>query len=55
MKERLDVYLYGMTVLSTIHRLKCPYPEADSYQEIDRTHVVPGGDFVRSPHPGRRV
>lgn len=44
MKRKLDVYLYGMTVLSTIHRLKGSYPEADSYQEIDRTYLVPGGE-----------
>lgn len=43
MKKKLDVYLYGMTLLSTIHHLKGPYPEADSYQEIDRTFMVPGG------------
>jgi sugar/nucleoside kinase (ribokinase family) len=43
-KKNLDVYLYGMTVLSTIHRLKGPYPEADSYQEIAQTHIVPGGE-----------
>jgi sugar/nucleoside kinase (ribokinase family) len=44
MNKNIDVYLYGMTVLSTIHRLKGPYPEADSYQEIDRTYIVPGGE-----------
>ena len=40
----LDAYLYGMTVLSTIHRLKGSYPPADSYRELDRTLVVPGGE-----------
>ncbi len=44
MKKSLDVYLYGMTVLSTIHRLKGSYPEADSYQEIESTRIVPGGE-----------
>lgn len=44
MNRKLDVYLYGITVLSTIHRLKGTFPEADSYQEIERTHVVPGGE-----------
>ena len=44
MKKSLDVYLYGMTVLSTIHRLRGAYPEADSYQEIQHTQVVPGGE-----------
>jgi sugar/nucleoside kinase (ribokinase family) len=39
-----DVYVYGMTVLSTIHQLKGRYPEADTYQEIARTYVMPGGE-----------
>ena len=40
----LDVYLYGVTVLSTIHRLADPYPEADGYGEIRETHILPGGE-----------
>ncbi len=44
MAPKLDVYLYGMTLLSTIHRLKGPYPKADSYQEIDWSLTVPGGE-----------
>jgi sugar/nucleoside kinase (ribokinase family) len=39
-----DVYLYGMTVLSTIHQLKAKFPSADGYQEIIRTFVIPGGE-----------
>jgi len=39
-----DVYIYGMTVLSTIHLLNGDYPAADSYQEIDKTFVIPGGE-----------
>ena len=42
--RKWDAYLYGMTVLSTIHRLKGPYPPPDSYREIERTMVVPGGE-----------
>jgi len=38
------VYLYGMTVLSTIHQLKAKFPSADGYQEIIRTFVIPGGE-----------
>jgi sugar/nucleoside kinase (ribokinase family) len=38
------VYLYGMTVLSTIHQLKAKFPSADGYQEITRTFVIPGGE-----------
>jgi len=44
MKKSLDVYLYGMTVLSIIHRLRGPYPAADNYQEINQTYLVPGGE-----------
>ena len=44
MKKSLDVYLYGMTVRSTIHQLKGPYPKADSYQEIAKTNLAPGGE-----------
>ena len=43
-----DVYLYGMTVLSTIHQLKAKFPSADGYQEIIRTFVIPGGEAVNS-------
>ncbi len=43
-----DVYLYGMTVYSTIHRLAGDYPAADSYGEIDETHIVPGGETGNS-------
>ncbi|MBN2305410.1 MAG: carbohydrate kinase family protein [Anaerolineae bacterium] len=38
------VYVYGMTVLSTIHQLKGPYPAANTYQEIQQTFVMPGGE-----------
>jgi sugar/nucleoside kinase (ribokinase family) len=33
-----------MTVLSTIHQLKGPFPSADGYQEIEHTFVMPGGE-----------
>jgi sugar/nucleoside kinase (ribokinase family) len=39
-----SVYLYGMIVLSTIHRLSGDFPEVDGYGEIEETHVVPGGE-----------
>jgi sugar/nucleoside kinase (ribokinase family) len=39
-----EVYLYGMTVLSTIHQLKAKFPSADGYQEITNTFVIPGGE-----------
>jgi len=44
MTKPFDVYVYGMTVLSTIHRLKGPFPQADTYQEITQTTVMPGGE-----------
>jgi sugar/nucleoside kinase (ribokinase family) len=43
-KPELDVYVYGMTVLSTIHLLKGDYPEVDTYQEIEQTFIIPGGE-----------
>ncbi len=46
--KNLDIYLYGMTLLSTIHLLAGPYPDADSYQEIKETHVLPGGETANS-------
>lgn len=46
--KNLDIYLYGMTVLSTIHLLAGQYPEADSYQEIKETHILPGGETANS-------
>ncbi len=39
-----DVYVYGMTVLSTIHLLKGKYPAADAYQEIAQSYLMPGGE-----------
>jgi sugar/nucleoside kinase (ribokinase family) len=42
--SQFDVYVYGMTVLSTIHKLKGAYPEVDTYQEIEKTFVMPGGE-----------
>ncbi len=43
-----NVYLYGMIVLSTVHRIKGGFPEADGYGEIEETHVVPGGETGNS-------
>jgi sugar/nucleoside kinase (ribokinase family) len=39
-----EVYVYGMTVLSTIHQLKGGFPAADGYQEIQQTFRMPGGE-----------
>lgn len=42
--QQNDVYIYGMTVLSTIHLLKGKFPEPDAYREIQETFVMPGGE-----------
>jgi sugar/nucleoside kinase (ribokinase family) len=42
------VYLYGMIVYTTVHRLKGDFPEADGYGEIEESHVVTGGETGNS-------
>ena len=42
--RRLRAYSHGMTLLSTIHRLRDGYPVEDTYGEIDLSEVVPGGE-----------
>lgn len=44
----LDIYLYGMTLLSNIHLLEDAYPEADTYAEIIQTHRLPGGETANA-------
>ena len=46
--NKCDVYLYGMTVLSTMHLLKDDFPEPDSYGEIKETYNLPGGETGNS-------
>jgi len=41
------IYLYGMTILSIIHKLK-EYPREDTYGEILETYRVPGGETGNS-------
>jgi len=43
-----DIYLYGMTVLSTLHLLEGSYPKADTYQEIKESYLLPGGETGNS-------
>src|SRR6187399_3386765 len=43
-----DVYLYGMTVLSTIHRVASALPAGDGYAEILETRVCPGGETMNA-------
>jgi sugar/nucleoside kinase (ribokinase family) len=42
-----NVYVYGMTVLSTIHRLTGPL-EPDGYAEISESYVCPGGEAMNA-------
>jgi sugar/nucleoside kinase (ribokinase family) len=44
----LDAYLYGMTVLSTIHRLGSALPSGDGYGEILETRLCPGGETMNA-------
>jgi sugar/nucleoside kinase (ribokinase family) len=46
--KSIDAYLFGMTVLSSIHKLDGPYPEADSYREIARSFLCPGGETMNA-------
>ncbi len=43
-----DVYLYGMNLVSTIHILAGDYPKPDSYGEIKKTYVCPGGETANA-------
>ncbi|MES1183952.1 MAG: carbohydrate kinase family protein [Myxococcales bacterium] len=43
-----DVYLFGMTVLSTIHRCASALPLAGGYAEIGETYVCPGGEAMNA-------
>jgi sugar/nucleoside kinase (ribokinase family) len=44
----LDVYLFGMTVLSTIHRCTSRLPLNGGYAEIEETYVCPGGEAMNA-------
>lgn len=39
-----SIYLYGMTLVTTCHRLAGDFPKADGYGEIVESHRVPGGE-----------
>ena len=43
-----DVYLYGMTVVSTIHRCASRLPLGSGYAEIAETYVCPGGEGMNA-------
>lgn len=41
---KYDIYLYGMTLVSTMNLLQGDYPEADTYGEINESYLLPGGE-----------
>lgn len=43
-----EVYLFGQTVLSTIHKLAGKFPETDGYGEIERSFLCPGGEAMNA-------
>jgi sugar/nucleoside kinase (ribokinase family) len=44
MNRNFDIYLYGMTLLSTSHLLAGDFPQLDTYGEIRESHTLPGGE-----------
>ena len=38
------IYLYGMTLITTSHRLATDFPKCDNYCEINESHRLPGGE-----------
>jgi sugar/nucleoside kinase (ribokinase family) len=44
MNHKFDVYLYGMTLLSSSHLLASDFPALDTYGEIRESHTLPGGE-----------
>ncbi len=39
-----DIYLYGMNLVTTSYLLKDDYPKADTYGEIVKSYLMPGGE-----------
>lgn len=39
-----EIYLYGMTLMTTSYRLAAGFPESDNYCEIAESHRLPGGE-----------
>lgn len=42
--ESTNVYLYGMILITNSFLLKDSYPKADTYGEIEKKYVLPGGE-----------
>jgi len=43
-----DVYLYGMTVVSTLHRVAASLSAGGGYVEIAESHICPGGEAMNA-------
>lgn len=44
MESKYDIYLYGMTLLSSSYLLAGDFPALDTYGEIKENHTLPGGE-----------
>lgn len=42
--KKYDAYLYGMILMTNSFLLKGPYPEPDTYGEIKKRYILPGGE-----------
>lgn len=42
--SKCDIYLYGMTLVSTMNLLAGDFPEVDTYGEIKESYILPGGE-----------
>ncbi len=42
--NKYDAYLYGMILITNSFLLKDRYPEPDTYAEIDKKYILPGGE-----------
>ena len=42
--SNVDIYMYGMVLVSTMNLLKGDFPELDTYGEIKQSFILPGGE-----------
>ncbi len=42
--KKYDIYLYGMTLITTSYLIKHEYPKPDTYSEIIKSYILPGGE-----------
>jgi len=52
--KNMDIYLHGMTLVTTSHLLRDSFPVPDQYAEISKTYSFPGGEtgfgYYRQAH-----